>query len=339
LANQIPDEPKPGHQEADSPHDGSLDLAKYLTQYNIPFQEKKEPTRRIFQLTQCLWAKNHTTGDDKSHAAIIQGNDGKLTYHCFHDHCKNRTWADARKAISGDDSLSQFWKRKHQTTFNKGIPERNLNEELKLWIEMAHGNFTTSQVYSDFDIKASGEKNVIRVGLHRMVEKGIIERGASNGTFRKVDHEANIIVIEDTISKPLPLKWPGELEKYVKIMPKSTVGVAGTMQAGKTAYLLNCAWMNKSVMPTFYFSSEFGADELRERLEYFGYPISQWRQMTFIDKSRDFQHVIKPDGLNLIDYLEVTDEGEFYKMGIQIKRIYEKLCTGVAVIGPLPSKY
>ena len=91
--------------------------------------------------------------------------------------------------------------------------------------------------------------------------------------------------------------------------------------------------MNKNVMPTFYFSSEFGADELRERLEYFGYPISQWRQITFIDKSRDFQDVIKPDGLNLIDYLEVTDEGEFYKMGIQIKRIYEKLCTGVAIIG------
>jgi len=116
-------------------------------------------------------------------------------------------------------------------------------------------------------------------------------------------------------------------------MRKTTVGVAGTMQAGKTAYLLNVGWLNKDLMPTYYFTSEFGGDELRERLEPFGYSMEKWRAITFIERSRDFQDGIYPNGLNLIDYLEVSDEGEFYKMGIQIKRIYEKLHDGVAVIG------
>ena len=86
-------------------------------------------------------------------------------------------------------------------------------------------------------------------------------------------------------------------------------------------------------MPTYYFTSEFGGDELRERLEPFGHPMNEWNKIVFAERSRDFQDVIDPDGLNIIDYLEVGDGGEFFKMGIQIKRIYEKLRQGVAIIG------
>ena len=31
-----------------------------------------------------------------------------MGYHCFHNHCSNRTWQDAREAISGEDSIAQF---------------------------------------------------------------------------------------------------------------------------------------------------------------------------------------------------------------------------------------
>lgn len=312
---------------------GSLDVSKYLIHFNIPFKTKQQDSRIFYLLNKCLFSDNHTKPDNEGDSSIVQGADGKLGYQCFHKHCKQKVWGDARKKISEDEPLTKFLKGYTETKTGRGTKERNLSEDFKLYIEGAYGTFTTSQVYNDLDIRTPTDKTFIRVNLHRLVQRGEIERGLSNGTFRKTDRETDIISIEDRISKPLPLKWPAGLEDYVKIMRKTTVGVAGTMQAGKTAFLLNVAWLNKDLMPTNYFTSEFGGDELRERLEPFGYPMEKWRGITFIERSRDFQDVINPDGLNLIDYLEVSDEGEYFKMGIQIKRIYEKLHDGVAVIG------
>jgi hypothetical protein len=300
-----------------------FDVPKYLLERGVRFTIKQDLTKTLYLLPECFWADQHTTADGHGDSAVIQDVTGLITYHCFHQHCQERTWRDVRELLS----LKTEQKKPGAKS------GRNLSEDLKLYIECAYGTFTTSQVYSDLDVRTTTDKNLIRMNLHRLAKRGELERGLSNGTFRKIDKETNHIIIEETISKPLPIKWPGGLEEYVKIMRKTTVGVAGTMQAGKTAYLLNVAWQNKDLLPTHYFTSEFGGDELRERLEPFGYPMEKWRAITFIERSRDFQDVINPDGLNLIDYLEVSDEGEYFKMGIQIKRIYERLNQGVAVIG------
>jgi len=216
---------------------------------------------------------------------------------------------------------------------NQNKQSRNLAEELRIWIENAYGNFTNTQIYNDLGISSPAEKTLIRVTLHRLSEKGDIEKGLTSGTFRKIDRSVNIISIDDDIPPALNIEWPGEIEKLVEIMPKSVVVVAGALQAGKTAYLLNVALLNKDTFPTFYFTSEFGSGELRKRLAGFGYSMEIWRKITFAEHSGNFQDVIKPDGLNLVDYLEVDDEGAYYKIPIQIRRIYEKLNTGVAVVG------
>ena len=44
----------------------------------------------------------------------------------------------------------------------------------------------------------------------------------------------------------------------------------------------------------------------------------------------DFSTAIRPEGLNIIDFLEIHDE--FYKVGALIKDIFDKLTTGLAVI-------
>jgi len=64
--------------------DSGLDLAPYLKHYHISFSIKKEDTRSIYQLNECPFSDQHTTGDGRGHAAIIQGNDGKITFHCKH---------------------------------------------------------------------------------------------------------------------------------------------------------------------------------------------------------------------------------------------------------------
>jgi hypothetical protein len=88
---------------------GKLDIAKYLSHYEIKFKIKPDGQRTIYALEKCLFADQHSTKDIQGDSSIIQGGDGKLGYHCFHNHCGFRTWQDARMAISGGAPLAQFF--------------------------------------------------------------------------------------------------------------------------------------------------------------------------------------------------------------------------------------
>ncbi len=84
---------------------GPLDVEKYLTYYGIAFNKKAGPEGiTIYRLERCLFDPNH----GRNEAAINQASDGTLTYQCFHNSCKGRTWREAREIISGDDNLAPF---------------------------------------------------------------------------------------------------------------------------------------------------------------------------------------------------------------------------------------
>jgi len=83
---------------------GPVDVEKYLSHYSVEFNEKPGDGKTFYRLSQCVFDAGHT----RNEAAIVQDVSGKLTYQCFHNSCKSRTWADARREISGEDSLAQF---------------------------------------------------------------------------------------------------------------------------------------------------------------------------------------------------------------------------------------
>jgi hypothetical protein len=83
--------------------DGKLDVSAYLEEHKIKVKEiKAHGSSSLHVLFECLFDSSHESGD----AAIGQTEDGKLFYQCFHNSCKEKTWADARKIISGDKKLS-----------------------------------------------------------------------------------------------------------------------------------------------------------------------------------------------------------------------------------------
>lgn len=90
---------------------GSLDVERYLTHYGIKYSVKPDTGRTFYLLDRCLFSEAHTTPTSPGDSSIIQSADGKLGYQCFHNHCVDKTWADARKAISQENSLGQFIKR------------------------------------------------------------------------------------------------------------------------------------------------------------------------------------------------------------------------------------
>jgi len=101
-------EPKMEPAQPENTYPGSLDVKRYLDSYEISYQIKQDRQRTIYALGKCLFADGHTTKDGLGDASLIQGPDGKVSYHCFHNHCASKTWQDARKAISGDEPLTQF---------------------------------------------------------------------------------------------------------------------------------------------------------------------------------------------------------------------------------------
>ena len=100
--------PAPKMEPATDGPEGSLDVKKYLDHHGIKYQIKLDGQRTIYALERCFFADQHTTPSIQGDSSIIQGADGKLGYYCFHNHCSFRTWKDAREAISGNASISEF---------------------------------------------------------------------------------------------------------------------------------------------------------------------------------------------------------------------------------------
>jgi len=84
------------------PKNNKLTLDEYLSKYGVDVKGKeRQAGRTLHILEHCLFDESHTGKD----AVIIQYDDGRLGYHCFHDSCADKHWKDARRVISGDDPL------------------------------------------------------------------------------------------------------------------------------------------------------------------------------------------------------------------------------------------
>ena len=126
-------------------------------------------------------------------------------------------------------------------------------------------------------------------------------------------------------------------EDAIRIPPKGIVLIAGTSNEGKTAFCLNMVVLNMDTHKVTYFTNEYTAVGLKRRL----LPFTDWHELTngngkpkfkSILRYDNYQDVIDPDGLNVIDYLDVNAEAEYFKLVPYIKRIQRNLKTGIAII-------
>jgi hypothetical protein len=211
--------------------------------------------------------------------------------------------------------------------------EKNIAAEVREFVLSTSGHFLSTEVHKSLHLSTKEEMKAASMALSRLVSpEKVLERcGNKNGCFRLIEKEETEIDFKNAKGDFLDVKWPFEIEKYFKTAPKNIIIVAGEPDAGKTAFLLNFAALNnfKSTR-CFYFSSEMGEFEMRERLKGFVKPtIDGWRMKVY-DRSSNFADVIRPDDINIIDFLEIHDE--FYKVGLYIKQIFDKLNKGIAVI-------
>ena len=210
----------------------------------------------------------------------------------------------------------------------EGRKHENLTEEIREWVMSTDGLFLSTDVHRCLQLSTRAEfKNCSEV-LRRLVEKGILEKDKKvNGKWRKVDNDIDVIDIFAPLPERKNIWLPLGLDKLCYLNPKNLMVIAGVSNTGKTAWMLNIAKNNKNVT---YMTSEMGANELQDRLNAFDGGREAFRHVNFVERSLNFEQIVDPDGITIIDFLETTDE--HWKVVGTFKDIYERLNTGIVII-------
>ncbi|MGO9613404.1 MAG: hypothetical protein ACLPX5_10265, partial [Dissulfurispiraceae bacterium] len=201
-------------------------------------------------------------------------------------------------------------------------------------IDMTDGAFSTSYIDKSLQTLTGltkSYKNAIYQVIHRLkISNKIKKFGNKDGWYTRIEGESEEIEWWNADTTPLPIKYPLGIEELALTYKKNIQIIAGDQNAGKTAYLLNFALLNYERSKVNYFSSEMEGQELKARFEKFEIPLHTWRNISFQKRTDNFVDVIKPDEINIIDYLEMTDE--FYRIAGYLKDIFERLNDGICFV-------
>jgi len=212
-----------------------------------------------------------------------------------------------------------------------------ISQEITKWVAVTKGWFSVTNCYNELHLVTKQQKNAARTAICRLADKGVLERHRQrDGAYRRIEIECEEIDWRNAPTEDLKLNWPLGLSELVRIYPGNLIVVAGVQNSGKTAFLLNFIKENMHNHPILYFNSEMGGTELRLRLQKFeDVTLDNWKMKVW-ERSGNFSDVIKPDAVNVIDFLEIHED--FWKVGGMLKDIHNRLKKGIAVVALQKSK-
>ena len=198
------------------------------------------------------------------------------------------------------------------------------------WVSLIKGKFNVRDIWNEVGIETPENKQHLRVILGRLEAKGIISGNGGGGAYRRLDTEATVINWQQADPQnTVPLEFPFGEHTLAKVYPKSIIIVAGTKNAGKTAYLYNCIKLNMNKFDVDLYNSETSPEQMHERFSPLDIPYPA--PFTVYERYDNFADVIHPDHISVIDYLDLNSE--VYLVGSEIDAIFRKLRNGVAIIG------
>jgi hypothetical protein len=329
----------------------SFNLETWMPDHGIVVK-RKEPYRGGYRyiLEQCPFNAEHTG----TSCAIIQYEDGMITFNCKHNSCAGKTWSEVRElkepgywqhrgnSVIKNTSLycpeSHPVKSERDNSVTNSVTEPLISteivtpEKIEEWVKSTSGWFSYEELDRDIGIKSPKDKDRRRQIIHRLKAEGKLEsHQRDNKLYRYVNVAVRVIDFKSAaLRSTLAIRYPFGIERYFKTYPGNIVVVAGAADAGKTAFLLNFVRLNMNDFSVFYQSSEMGKDELASRLELFeGISLDEWNFIAE-ERSHDFHDVIRPDCINIIDYMELS--GDFYMVAEYLRAIHDKLASGIAIV-------
>lgn len=234
--------------------------------------------------------------------------------------------------LSWGEKPDQKWIRDKIESAQKRDSRRSgdVTKAIEEWVSVTDGYFSVTDCRNALQTVTDSGQTTFRGILHRLAKRGIIEKhGAKDGVYRRINSEIEPLDWKNADTSPLNLRWPFEIEKLVRVYPSNIAVIAGAPNAGKTSFILNFIRLNQQNHEVHLFSSEGGKEELRLRISKFGLPLDSWTFHAW-DRSGVFADVIRPNAINIIDYLEVHED--FYRVGGMLKAISDKLQNGFCLI-------
>ncbi len=208
---------------------------------------------------------------------------------------------------------------------------RLTKDEVIAWI--ANQDYKTFHWKEVLDGTVPPQRNVeIRAYLSQLKKEGFIKSiGSRQGNYRQVEDNLPSINWWEGEAVGLPLKLPMQLEEYCYFFPPCLVIVAGSPNQGKTAFMMNVVRLNMDWIETRFFVSE-GIELLKNRFKGFYPPLHTPPTFTTHPMPNDPADAIRPDILNVVDYIEPDTEA-VYRVADTLKEIVSKLGQkGIAVV-------
>ena len=241
-----------------------------------------------------------------------------------------------RDSSDGKQDSSKSKQSKQDSQNDKTESNYNLAALINEFIRNSSGSFTTRDIDIEFGLFTRTEKNNRSKCLCVGINRNLIKRDKSvAGKYHIINAGIDFIDVNAAPEESFNIILPFNLHQSVLIPPKAIIVLAGSTNAGKTAFILNTLRLNlKQKYNKMYLMSEMGSGEYVSRLKRFNEPLSAWESIKAASKSYDFDGAVQhhnPNGLTCIDYLEEI-EGEYFKISSNIRSIYDALDEGVAVV-------
>jgi hypothetical protein len=208
--------------------------------------------------------------------------------------------------------------------------ERNVAGEVRELVTAIVGNFSVQDIYSELKFLSNEEREAARKVLLRLCSEGAIERNPWRyGSYRKIETDIEEMDWRSASIEPLDIRWPLGIDNFYQTYPKSIAVVAGGPDFGKSQFCFEFTKMNLD-KEIHFFSSESGPSDLKHRitLQKDTNP-EMWGKVHIFERNADFASVIKPDGINVIDYIEIGDS--FWLVNKYLSDIFAKLTTGIVL--------
>ncbi len=214
LANMLPQEPeKPQRYNNYSPRD--FDIEDWMDKHGIQYRKASYMGGKKYILDHCPFDSNHNGKD----ACIFRSDSGAIGFHCFHNHCADKTWRDVRILFEPDayEKREKWLEHKMYHSYNRD----RVREPVHITEEDGSPVFYTAK---DILNMPEREETFVRTGITvidkklRGLRKGAVSlmsglRGASKSTvlsqwaLTAINEGANVGMFSGELAPRNLMKW------------------------------------------------------------------------------------------------------------------------------------
>ena len=223
---------------------------------------------------------------------------------------------------------------------------KNISKVVRDWIILHQDEtFNLDTICRQLGINDAEGRNYVTVKLHYEVKVKNLEK--SNGIYRYINNNiTKVIWYKGNVNNGyIDITFPSShmaqdlsyfsFQDSVRLSPGSVTVVAGQTNAGKSTIARHLVWDNMDKHQVRYMVSQTSGAAFARYANNMKWanPMKDANTPKFelIERYEDFQDLIIPNGINVVDWLD-ADKLEYFKIGMAIKAMQVKVMGGILVV-------